>query len=304
MTTAYTVNFDAPVRFLRTAYQADDWIAVLLKASGENRTTQRVGPVPIVTAPHFQAWLRAENAARRNVYVSVNAVAPRQYSRRREAIGAVRHVFLDLDADAPGVLERIEQRRDLPEPSYVVHSSPGRAQVLWRVCNFSTTAAEILQKQLARDLGADPAATSCSQLARLPGFLNHKYMPAPLVSVEYRDVASASTPTHFPAPVIPAPTQRTVQVHVSRPDRVERAHHYLAAVPPAIAGQHGDLLTFRVCCRLVRGFALTDADAVRVLSDWNERCQPPWSDRELRDKVRRARRYGREPIGGLLEVRP
>ena len=91
---------------------------------------------------------------------------------------------------------------------------------------------------------------------------------------------------------------------VPRPDRVERAQRYLAAVPPAVTGQHGDLLTFRVCCRLVRGFALTDTDAARVLSEWNDRCQPPWSDRELRDKLRRARRYGREPVGGLLEVRP
>jgi hypothetical protein len=27
-------------------------------------------------------------------------------------------------------------------------------------------------------------------------------------------------------------------------------------LPPAIAGQHGDVHTFRVCCRLARGFAL------------------------------------------------
>lgn len=40
------------------------------------------------------------------------------------------------------------------------------------------------------------------------------------------------------------------------------------------------------------------------LDEWNARCEPPWSERELTDKVRRARRYGREPIGGLLEVQP
>jgi hypothetical protein len=51
---------------------------------------------------------------------------------------------------------------------------------------------------------------------------------------------------------------------------------------------------------MVRGFALSDTDAFTLLVDWNARCEPPWSERELRDKVRRARRYGREPIGGLL----
>jgi len=44
----------------------------------------------------------------------------------------------------------------------------------------------------------------------------------------------------------------------------------------------------------------TDDEAVRALSEWNARCEPPWSERELRQKVTNARRYGREPQGGLL----
>jgi hypothetical protein len=49
---------------------------------------------------------------------------------------------------------------------------------------------------------------------------------------------------------------------------------------------------------------MPDADALSLLAEWNARCEPPWSERELTDKVRRARRYGREPIGGLLEAQP
>ena len=64
--------------------------------------------------------------------------------------------------------------------------------------------------------------------------------------------------------------------------------------------QHGDVQTFRTCCRVVRGFALDDDEALAVLRDWNSHCEPPWSDRELIDKLSRARRDGREPIGGLL----
>ena len=37
-----------------------------------------------------------------------------------------------------------------------------------------------------------------------------------------------------------------------------------------------------------------------VLTEWNARCQPPWTERELSEKIRSARRNGREPIGGLL----
>jgi len=81
---------------------------------------------------------------------------------------------------------------------------------------------------------------------------------------------------------------------------LERARRYLAAIPPAVAGQHGDADTFRVCCRLVRGFALDDESALAVLKEWNLRCVPSWPERELRAKLTGARRYGREPLGGLL----
>ena len=84
---------------------------------------------------------------------------------------------------------------------------------------------------------------------------------------------------------------------------LDRARRYLATVPPAITGQHGDAHTFRVCCRLVRGFALSDDEALQLLTHWNTRCEPPWSERELIDKLVHARRYGREPMGGLLETR-
>ena len=69
---------------------------------------------------------------------------------------------------------------------------------------------------------------------------------------------------------------------------------------PAVAGEHGDLHTFRVCCRVVRGFDLTDDEAMSLLREWNDCCAPPWSERELLEKVRNARRYGREPFGGLV----
>ena len=80
----------------------------------------------------------------------------------------------------------------------------------------------------------------------------------------------------------------------------ERAKRYLTSVPPAIAGQHGDVHTFRVCCRLVRGFALDENQALHVLLEWNAHCDPPWSPAELLEKLHRAARYGREPVGGLL----
>jgi hypothetical protein len=94
------------------------------------------------------------------------------------------------------------------------------------------------------------------------------------------------------------PTRATLSRGTSL-DTVERARRYLERIEPAIEGQHGDLHTFRVCCRVVRGFALSNDDALTALKDWNSRCEPPWSERELGDKINRARRYGREEVGGL-----
>ena len=296
------IDHVAPLTFLRTAFNEDDWIALFLKSYQSGRIAQRVRPVQQIQSTKFQAWLRAENAAGANVYVSVNTVAPLQRSRRRQAVREIRHVFLDADEAAADVLHAIQDSTELPNPSYVLRSSPGRAHIFWRASRFTCDTVEALEKHLARKLGTDLAATACTQLTRLPGFVNHKRATPCLVAVDYRDVDRVYEPADFPTPpplTTPAPTP----VKRTATNAVDRARHYVAAIPPAVSGQHGDVHTFRVCCRVVRGFALADDEALDVLRDWNRRCEPPWSDRELIDKLSRARRYGREPIGCLLEER-
>lgn len=297
------VDRAAPLTFLHTAFHEDDWIAVFLKSYQSGRIAQRVRPVRQIQTPKFQAWLRAENAAGSNVYVSVNTVIPNQRSRRREAVRDIRHVFLDADNAAQDVLDAIDAATELPRLSYVLRSSPGRAHLFWRVSGFSCDAVEALEKHLARKLGTDPAATACTQVTRLPGFVNHKRKTPHLVSVEYRDRRHVSAPIDFPAPPPPAASAVAARIRPAG-NVIDRARQYVAAIPPAISGQHGDVHTFRICCRVARGFALDDHEALAVLQDWNSRCLPPWSERELNDKLSRARRYGREPIGCLLEERP
>lgn len=295
------IDPEAPLRFLRTAYEPGDWIAILLKPQTIGAVRQRVAPVDLVASTRVQAWLRAANAARHSIYVSVNVVQPGQRSRRREAVHVIRHIVIDVDCNAPEVLGEIEMRPEVPAPSYVLHTSSDRVHVLWRVSGFAIKTAERLQKHLARELRADPAATSCAQMTRLPGFFNYRHVPATLVAAEYRNTGPTYTPSDFPDVEYVVAKPRDGRYAMPASDRAERARRYLAAVPPAIQGQHGDSHTFRISCRLVRGFALTDADAMRLLAEWNERCQPPWSEDELRDKLEHARRYGREPIGGLLD---
>src|SRR5207244_2100341 len=78
-------------------------------------------------------------------------------SRTRDAVGAVRHVFLEADHDGRAVLEAIAARKDLPPPSYVLHSSPNRVHVFWRPSGFTVDEVESLQKLRRTELPTDPA---------------------------------------------------------------------------------------------------------------------------------------------------
>jgi len=205
------IDNDAPIRFLRTAFHPDDWVAILLKSHATGGTAQRVGPLSLICHAKFQAWLRAQNARKFSAYVSVNAIRPQRRARTREAIGEIRHVFVDADKDGDQVLKAIGERRELPLPSYVIRSSPGRLHALWQVTGFSKEGVESLQKRFANELMTDKAATSCSQLTRVPGFLNHKYTPGHVVTAEYRDRISASEPPAFAGRAVPAIQTAVVQ---------------------------------------------------------------------------------------------
>ena len=87
-------------------------------------------------------------------------------------------------------------------------------------------------------------------------------------------------------------------------DVVERARRYVARMPQAIAGSGGHNATFAVACALVHGFALDLADAWDVLCEYNLRCQPVWSEKELRHKLESARQAEHQNPYGYLADSP
>lgn len=82
--------------------------------------------------------------------------------------------------------------------------------------------------------------------------------------------------------------------------RVERARRYAQRVPGAVSGSGGHNATFRLAVILVRGFALSESEAVAVLAEWNATCEPPWSARDLKRKVDEALRVGDMEFGAML----
>jgi hypothetical protein len=81
----------------------------------------------------------------------------------------------------------------------------------------------------------------------------------------------------------------------------ERASRYVDTLPGAISGSRGHNALFRVACVLVNGFALPDEQAWPILLEYNARCQPPWSQHELRHKLSEVRKVSHlKPLGHLL----
>lgn len=68
----------------------------------------------------------------------------------------------------------------------------------------------------------------------------------------------------------------------------ERAARYVATIPPAISGQAGHNQTFHVACVLVLGFCMRPDDAYPILAEYNNRCEPPWSEKDLWHKLNSA----------------
>jgi hypothetical protein len=62
----------------------------------------------------------------------------------------------------------------MPKPSYLVNTSPDHWQVSWNVQGFGKEQAEEMMRGMVREFGADPAATDCSRVMRVPGFASHK----------------------------------------------------------------------------------------------------------------------------------
>ena len=68
----------------------------------------------------------------------------------------------------------------------------------------------------------------------------------------------------------------------------ERAKRYASKTEPAVSGSGGHNKTFTLATALCHGFNLSEDEAFTILADWNRSCSPPWSDRDLRHKIKSA----------------
>jgi hypothetical protein len=105
----------------------------------------------------------------------------------------------------------------------------------------------------------------------------------------YRNVRETSDPLPTYAEAGP----RTIDLE----SRIKRASRYVERMPAAISGSGGHQATWAVAQVLIRGFDLPIPDAYSILADFNQRCDPPWNERELRHKLDDAERASKVPRG-------
>lgn len=119
-----------------------------------------------------EEWCLAHSEEGRETYFCAHLLTKRR--RIQEHAAPVLSLWADADGSClPG---------HIPEPTAVVETSPGRQHLFWRLDRpLPSREAEILNRRLARAIGADPSGWDLGQLLRPPGTRNQKYRPAPSV---------------------------------------------------------------------------------------------------------------------------
>jgi hypothetical protein len=182
--------------YVRELFEPTDNAAILLRDRGTGKTLQRITKAETIANPEFQAWLAARNAAGSDVYVGMNPIKEAAYSRTKENIKDIRHVYLDLDRNGDEALEAIRNSTEVPPPNYVLNTSPGKHQVVWKVSGFSQDEAESLLRNLANQFAGDLAATDSTRVLRLPGFANRK-LPEEFIVQARQESITTHTPRDF-----------------------------------------------------------------------------------------------------------
>jgi hypothetical protein len=165
----------AASEYISDNFQPSDRIAVLVLNRNLGETTQRITTAQKAASPEFQAWLRYKNANGADIYVGMNPLKQDASTRTKDDIETIRHLYLDLDHDGTAGLEAIKNSDLVPQPNYVLNTSPDKFQVIWKVEGIAPGEAEDLQRAMVSEFAGDPAATDSTRVLRLPGFANKKY---------------------------------------------------------------------------------------------------------------------------------
>jgi hypothetical protein len=182
--------------YVRELFEPEENAAILVRNRSTGHTVQSIAKAETIASPDFQSWLANQNAAGSDVFVGMNPIKDGAHSRTKANLRDIRHVYLDLDRKGDESLEAIRNSTEVPPPNFVLDTSPGKHQVVWKVREFSREEAESLLHDLANKFGGDLAATDSTRVLRLPGFANRKVSPEFIVQANHQSDA-VHTPRDF-----------------------------------------------------------------------------------------------------------
>jgi hypothetical protein len=93
----------------------------------------------------------------------------------------------------------------------------------------------------------------------------------------------------------------TTEIELDLPDNIDRARQRLrslvAADDVAHEGEGGDDRTYRLAAELLNLGLTPETVQALILAEWNNHCDPPWSEDDLAEKVQNATRYAQNEPG-------
>ena len=217
--------------YLNANFEPGDRLAVVALNRSTNDVKQRIATNERITQEDFQRWLRFLNKEHFEIYVSMNTIRQDARGRKKIDIAQVRHLYLDFDNNGTEAVRQMMARPGMPQPNYLIESSPGKWQAIWKVQGFEPESAELFMRGMVREFAADPAATDSARVLRLPGFYNHKYLLPHFITVQ-NPSAEVYAPSHFPhvaaaevvvqsagGPAGVAPRARKTHIGISQSER-------------------------------------------------------------------------------------
>ena len=178
-----------------------------------------------------------------------------------------------LDFDNIGNLA--EAKRKIASVPYVLAVfTSARGNGVFAVCVLREPAKDLkpIMEAMQKDFKY-PIDKSCSDVSRLRYVT---YDPEPIEKVNI---------TPFVLPSTTDKITRQAEVANNEEHRIDRAKAYIAKMPPAISGQRGHNAALNVANAL-HNFGLTEDEAIRIFKeDYNSRCEPEWSDKEIYHKI-------------------
>jgi len=283
------------INYLPKLFLPDDSVLFALQTPGKEGLEQYLTTKDDSFSEETLRWLNEENAEGKNIYVCMSAIKRREdgsIHRTKNDLAAIRAVYIDIDESGVANLDALLEdafQENIPEPHFVITSSPNKFQIIWLVEDLDPTTQEALNKALQQKYHADPASTDCVRILRMPGFKNCKpeYDPKPLVTIQEN---------------YSGPRYKLEDFKID----LTAAKANIVKAPPTVTGeiipygQHDNEL-HRIAGRLRHDGLEEEAIYNALIEVVEKRCENPGSD--FRDMCRKhAHNICMKPIGKIAEV--